>query len=107
MITFGPGWQIMDPFFRFCQISKGPVHETWKTTKHYFKSDPAIQTACQKEAYPKSFINIGQPQAKWIHDLPTWPKGDHDIFVQVNVYKIYIDYYQTKKKSLKKSTCLR
>ena len=50
-----------------------------KKTKHFFKSDPAIQTACQKEAYPVSFINLGCPQAKWIHDLPTWTKGDHDI----------------------------
>ena len=28
-----------------------------KKTKHYFKSDPVIQTACQKEAYPESFID--------------------------------------------------
>jgi hypothetical protein len=24
-------------------------------------------------------INLGQPQAKWIHDLPTWPKGCHHL----------------------------
>ena len=30
------------------------------------KSDPAIQTACQKEDHPENFINLGQPQAKWI-----------------------------------------
>ena len=79
MITFGPGWQIMDSFFCFCQISIGRTRNLKKKPKHYLKSDPAIQTACQKEAYPESFINLGQPQAKWIHDLPTWPKGDHDI----------------------------
>ena len=45
----------------------------------YFKSDPAIQIACQKKASTESFINLGWPQAKWIHDLTTWPKGDHDI----------------------------
>ena len=44
------------------------------------KSDPAIQTACQKEAYPENFINLGQPQAKWIHHLPTWPQGVDDIY---------------------------
>ena len=76
MITFGPGWQIMDPFFRFCQISM----KLEIKPKHYFKSDPAIQTAWQKEAYPESFINL----AKWIHDLLTWPKGDHDIFQITN-----------------------
>ena len=71
----------MDPLFRFCQIFIGPG--TWnlkKQPKHYFKSDPAIQTAWQKEAYPESFINL----AKWIHDLLTWPKGDHDIFQITN-----------------------
>ena len=39
-----------------------------KTTKCYLKFDPVIQTACQKEAYPESFINLGRPEAKWIHD---------------------------------------
>ena len=43
------------------------------------KSDPAIQIACQKEAYAEKFINLGQPQAKWIHHLPTWPQGVDDI----------------------------
>ena len=36
----------LDWIFRFC------------------KSDPVIQTACQKEAYPESFINLGQPGPK-------------------------------------------
>jgi len=45
------------------------------------KSDLAIETAFQKEAYPENFINIGWPQAKWIHHLPTWPQGVDDIFV--------------------------
>ena len=44
------------------------------------KSDLAIETAFQKEAYPENFINIGWPQAKWIHHLPTWPQGVDDIF---------------------------
>ena len=43
-----------------------------------------MQTACQKEAYPENFINLGQPQAKWIHHLPTWPKGGHDILYQLS-----------------------
>ena len=43
------------------------------------KSDLAIETAFQKEAYPENFINIGWPQAKWIHHLPTWPQGVDDI----------------------------
>ena len=30
----------------------------------FVKSDPVIQTACQKEAYPESFINLGQPGPK-------------------------------------------
>ena len=71
MITFGPGWQIMDPIFCFCEISIGPgTLNLKKTTKYYLKFDPVIQTACQKEAYPESFINLGRPEAKWIHDLP-------------------------------------
>jgi hypothetical protein len=45
----------MDPFFHFCQSTRNLK----TTTKLYFKSDPAIQTACQKEAYPESFINLG------------------------------------------------
>ena len=45
------------------------------------KSNPIIQTACQKEAYPENFINLGWPQAKWIHHLPTWLQGVDDIFV--------------------------
>ena len=44
------------------------------------KSDLAIETAFQKEAYPENFINIGWPQAKWIHHLPTWPQGVDDIY---------------------------
>ena len=43
------------------------------------KSNPIIQTACQKEAYPENFINLGWPQAKWIHHLPTWLQGVDDI----------------------------
>ena len=60
MITFGPGWQITDPFFCFCEISIGPDTLNLKkklNTIYYF--DPVIQTACQKEAYPESFINLG------------------------------------------------
>ena len=44
------------------------------------KSDPTIQTACQKEAYLENFINLGRPQAKWIHHLPTWAQGVDDIY---------------------------
>jgi hypothetical protein len=49
----------LDPFFRFCQISIGPGTRNLKKTKHYFKPDPTIQTACQQKAYPESFINLG------------------------------------------------
>ena len=47
------------------------------------KSDLAIETAFQKEAYPENFINIGWPQAKWIHHLPTWPQGVDDIYLSI------------------------
>ena len=47
--------------------------------KAVFLFDPAIQTACQKEAYAESFIKNGPPQAKWIHHLATWNQGCHDI----------------------------
>ena len=48
------------------------------------KSNPIIQIACQKEAYPENFINLGWPQAKWIHHLPTWLQGVDDIYPHFN-----------------------
>ena len=46
------------------------------------KSDPTIQTSCQKVPFAEKFINLGQPQAKWIHHLPTWPQGVDDILLE-------------------------
>ena len=28
---------------------------------------------------PENFIILGQPQARWIHNLSTWPQGVDDI----------------------------
>jgi len=66
------------------------VHETWKKSNHWVKYEPPIPTACQKETYPESFINLCWPQAKWIHDLSTWPKGGHDLYSKADCQPITV-----------------
>ena len=90
MGTLGPGWHWIGSIFRLCQISLG--------------FDPAIQTACQKEAYADSFITNSPPQAKWIHHLPTWPQGLHDILLIHEIFAKQFcelaDFFFQKKKNI-------
>ena len=60
-----------------CNMAKYVFPGSQKWTNQ--KSNLTIHIACQKEAYPENFINLGWPQAKWIHHLPTWPQGVDDI----------------------------
>ena len=83
----------------FWEFHYHPITNSWvmyyllAKTWSKLRFDPVIQTAWLKAAWIPNFINIGQPQAEWIHHLPTWPQGCHYISQCPNVNVIKSKIY--------------